>query len=38
LMENLDLFSFQFTPEDTQILSRLNENLRTGWDPSHELS
>ena len=35
IFENADVFDFEITPEDMQLLDRFNENLRTCWDPSN---
>jgi diketogulonate reductase-like aldo/keto reductase len=32
--ENADVFDFEISAEDMQILDSLNENLHTGWDPT----
>jgi diketogulonate reductase-like aldo/keto reductase len=34
IFENADVFNFEITPEDMQILDRFDENLRTCWDPT----
>jgi diketogulonate reductase-like aldo/keto reductase len=34
ILENADVFDFEITSEDMQILNRFNENLRTCWDPT----
>jgi diketogulonate reductase-like aldo/keto reductase len=34
ILENADVFDFEITSEDMQILNRFNENLRTCWDPN----
>jgi diketogulonate reductase-like aldo/keto reductase len=34
IFENADVFDFEITAEDMQILNRFNENLRTCWDPT----
>jgi diketogulonate reductase-like aldo/keto reductase len=34
IFENADVFDFEITSEDMQILNRFNENLRTCWDPT----
>jgi len=34
IFENADVFDFEVTSEDMQILDRFNENLRTCWDPT----
>jgi diketogulonate reductase-like aldo/keto reductase len=34
IFENGDVFDFEITAEDMQILNRFNENLRTCWDPT----
>lgn len=33
LRENAEVFDFQLTPSELNILGGLNENLSTGWDP-----
>ncbi len=35
IFENADIFDFEISPEDMQLLDRFNENLRTCWDPTH---
>ncbi len=35
IFENADVFDFEITPEDMQLLDSFNENLRTCWDPTH---
>lgn len=35
IRENADVFDFEITDEDMQILDGLNENLRTCWDPTN---
>jgi diketogulonate reductase-like aldo/keto reductase len=35
IFENADVFDFEITLEDMQLLDRFNENLRTCWDPSN---
>ena len=35
IFENADIFDFEITAADMQLLDRLNENLRTCWDPTH---
>ena len=32
--ENADVFDFDISPEDMEILNSLNENLRVCWDPA----
>jgi diketogulonate reductase-like aldo/keto reductase len=34
IFENADVFDFQITAEDMQLLDRFNESLRTCWDPT----
>jgi diketogulonate reductase-like aldo/keto reductase len=34
IFENGDVFDFEITAEDMQILNRFNEDLRTCWDPT----
>jgi diketogulonate reductase-like aldo/keto reductase len=34
IVENADVFDFEITVEDMQLLDRFNENLRTCWDPT----
>jgi diketogulonate reductase-like aldo/keto reductase len=34
IRENADVFDFEISAEDMQILDSLNENLHTGWDPT----
>jgi diketogulonate reductase-like aldo/keto reductase len=34
IYENADIFDFSITSTDMKTLDSLNENLRTGWDPS----
>src|SRR4030095_11832988 len=34
IFENADVFNFEITPEDMQILDRFDENLTTCWDPT----
>jgi diketogulonate reductase-like aldo/keto reductase len=34
IFENADVFDFEITAEDMQILNRFNENFRTCWDPT----
>jgi diketogulonate reductase-like aldo/keto reductase len=34
IFENADVFNFEITAEDMQLLDRLDENLRTCWDPT----
>ena len=36
ILENADVFDFEISPEDMQLLDSFNENLRTCWDPSNE--
>jgi diketogulonate reductase-like aldo/keto reductase len=35
IFEDADVFDFEITAEDMQLLDHFNENLRTCWDPSH---
>ena len=35
ILENADVFDFEISPEDMQLLDSFNEDLRTCWDPSH---
>jgi diketogulonate reductase-like aldo/keto reductase len=35
IFENGDVFDFEITEEDMQLLDRFNENLRTCWDPTN---
>ena len=35
ILENADVFDFEITKEDMQILDGFNENLRTCWDPTN---
>jgi diketogulonate reductase-like aldo/keto reductase len=35
IFENADVFYFEISAADMQLLDRLNENLRTCWDPTH---
>ena len=34
IFEDADVFDFEITVEDMQLLDRFNENLRTCWDPT----
>jgi methylglyoxal/glyoxal reductase len=34
IMENSQIFDFNISPEDMQVLDGLNQNLRTNWDPT----
>ena len=34
ILENADVFDFEISPEDMQLLDSFNENLRTCWDPT----
>lgn len=34
IIENIDLFDFEFSSEDREYLDTLNENYRIAWDPS----
>lgn len=36
IFENADVFDFEITPEDMQLLDSFNEDLRTCWDPTGE--
>jgi diketogulonate reductase-like aldo/keto reductase len=35
ILENADVFDFEISPEDMQLLDSFNEDLRTCWDPSN---
>ena len=35
VLENADVFDFEITKEDMQLLDGFNENLRTCWDPTN---
>jgi diketogulonate reductase-like aldo/keto reductase len=35
IFENADVFDFEISAEDMQLLDRFNENLRTCWDPTN---
>ena len=35
IFENADVFDFEITAEEMQLLDRFNENLRTCWDPTN---
>jgi diketogulonate reductase-like aldo/keto reductase len=35
IFEDADIFDFEITAEDMEILDRFNENLRTCWDPTN---
>jgi diketogulonate reductase-like aldo/keto reductase len=35
ISENADIFDFEISAADMQLLDSLNENLRTCWDPTH---
>jgi methylglyoxal/glyoxal reductase len=35
IFEDADVFDFEITVEDMQLLDRFNENLRTCWDPTN---
>jgi diketogulonate reductase-like aldo/keto reductase len=35
IFENADVFDFEITPGDMEILDRFNEDLRTCWDPTN---
>ena len=34
IKENAEVFDFEITPDDMDLLDSFNENLRTSWDPS----
>jgi diketogulonate reductase-like aldo/keto reductase len=34
ILENADVFDFEISREDMQLLDSFNENLRTCWDPT----
>ena len=34
IFENADVFGFDISAEDMQILDRFDENFRTCWDPT----
>jgi diketogulonate reductase-like aldo/keto reductase len=34
IFENADVFDFEITAEDMQLLDSFNEDLRTCWDPT----
>ncbi len=34
IKENAEVFDFEITPEDMNLLDSFNQNLRTSWDPS----
>ncbi|MGA1873290.1 MAG: aldo/keto reductase [Thermoplasmatota archaeon] len=36
IIENVNVFDFELTPGEMDILNGLDEGLRTGWDPSDE--
>jgi diketogulonate reductase-like aldo/keto reductase len=36
IIENADVFDFEISPEDMQLLDSFNENFRTCWDPTNE--
>jgi diketogulonate reductase-like aldo/keto reductase len=36
ILENADVFNFEISPEDMQLLDSFNEDLRTCWDPTDE--
>ncbi|HEX2226994.1 MAG TPA: aldo/keto reductase [Candidatus Binatia bacterium] len=35
ILENADVFDFEISPDDMQLLDTFNENLRTCWDPTN---
>ncbi|MGE5305402.1 MAG: aldo/keto reductase [Alphaproteobacteria bacterium] len=35
ILEDADVFDFEISQEDMQLLDGFNENLRTCWDPTH---
>jgi diketogulonate reductase-like aldo/keto reductase len=35
IFENADVFDFEITPEDMQLLDSFNQDLRTCWDPTN---
>ena len=35
ILENADIFDFEISPKDMQLLDGFHENLRTCWDPTH---
>jgi diketogulonate reductase-like aldo/keto reductase len=35
IIENADVFDFELSPEDMQVLDGFNENFRTCWDPTN---
>ena len=35
IFEDADIFDFEITPEDMELLDRFNEDLRTCWDPTN---
>jgi len=35
IFEDADVFDFEITVEDMQLLDRFNEKLRTCWDPTN---
>jgi diketogulonate reductase-like aldo/keto reductase len=35
ILENADVFDFEISAEDMQLLDSFNENLRTCWDPTN---
>jgi methylglyoxal/glyoxal reductase len=35
IFEDADIFDFEITAEDMELLDRFNENLRTCWDPTN---
>ena len=35
IFENADVFDFEITAEDMQLLDRFNEDFRTCWDPTN---
>lgn len=37
IIENADIYDFEFADDDLRILNSMNENYRTSWDPTNEL-
>ncbi len=35
ISENFEVFDFELTPTDMKAIEKLNQNLRTCWDPTH---